>query len=93
MSFEHGLTPGDTIKNDKLVEIFKCSPQGGMRKSNQTNTLLVVSNHLKSIYEDRWVNDVLHYTGMGMTGDQCRFSLTNPTIISRSTTFHLLTKK
>ncbi|MFT5725904.1 MAG: 5-methylcytosine-specific restriction protein A [Desulforhopalus sp.] len=70
MSFEHGLTPGDTIKNDQLVGIFRCSPQGGMRKSNQTNTLLVVSNHLKSIYEDRWINDVLHYTGMGMTGDQ-----------------------
>lgn len=70
MSFDHGLTPGDTINNDQLVDIFKCSPQGGMRKSKQTNTLIIVSNHIKSIYEDRWVSDVLHYTGMGMSGDQ-----------------------
>jgi len=30
MSFNHGLKTGDTINNDVLKGIFKCSPQGGL---------------------------------------------------------------
>lgn len=41
-----------------------------MRRSNRTNTLVIVSNNVASIYEDRWVDDVLHYTGMGQVGHQ-----------------------
>ncbi len=64
------LEIGDKLTNQQLCDIFGCSPQGGMRKSNSTNTLVLVSNHIESIYEDRWDNDVLHYTGMGTTGHQ-----------------------
>ncbi|MFX0095835.1 MAG: HNH endonuclease [Candidatus Hodarchaeota archaeon] len=70
MIFNHKLNPGDTISNQVLAEIFKCSTQGGMRRSHATNTLVIVSDHTKSIYEDRWKKDILHYTGMGTTGDQ-----------------------
>jgi 5-methylcytosine-specific restriction enzyme A len=70
LSFDHGLKPGYSIDNSKLTSIFKCSPQGGMRRSLETNTLLLISNHIKSIYDDRWVGNVLHYTGMGLAGDQ-----------------------
>ena len=41
-----------------------------MRRSTKTGTLVVVSDHTKSIYEDRWVDDTFHYTGMGLEGDQ-----------------------
>jgi len=68
--FDPGLKPGQVIDNKALHEIFKCSPQGGMRRSKATNTLVIVSNHVTSIYDDRWDGDVLHYTGMGQTGDQ-----------------------
>lgn len=61
---------GDIIDNDKLTELFKCSTQGGMRRSHKTNTLVIVSNHVKSIYSDKWSGDQLHYTGMGSSGDQ-----------------------
>lgn len=64
------LIPGQTIDNNELVSIFKCSPQGGMRKSNKTNTLVVVSDHVKSIYDDKWEDGIHYYTGMGMIGDQ-----------------------
>ncbi len=70
MNFSHGLKLLDTINNQQLREIFKCGPQGGMRRSHKTNTLVIVSDHTKAIYEDRWVGDILHYTGMGMRGDQ-----------------------
>lgn len=63
------LSPGDILSNDQLREIFGCSPQGGMRRAKKTNTLVIVTNHIESIYEDRWEGDVIHYTGMGQTGD------------------------
>ncbi|WP_249746311.1 HNH endonuclease [Pseudomonas rhodesiae] len=62
--------PGSNLNNDDLIRHFLCSPQGGMRRSNRTNTLVIVSNHVASIYDDRWVDDVLHYTGMGQVGSQ-----------------------
>lgn len=64
------LVKGEIIDNNSLVEIFKCSPQGGMRYSKRTNTLVLVSNHVKGIYNDRWEGNTLHYTGMGQEGDQ-----------------------
>tara|TARA_B110000091_G_scaffold116695_1_gene125822 strand:- start:119 stop:970 length:852 start_codon:yes stop_codon:yes gene_type:complete len=64
------LNKGDIINNEKLTDLFKCSTQGGMRRSHKTNTLILVSNHVKSIYSDRWFGNELHYTGMGSTGDQ-----------------------
>ena len=64
------LKIGMEINNDSLAEIFKCSTQGGMRKSNTHNTLTIISNHVKSVYDDRWVKNILHYTGMGLTGNQ-----------------------
>lgn len=62
--------PGSTLNNDELSATFLCSPQGGMRRSTRTNTLVIVSNHVESVYDDRWINDVLHYTGMGQRGPQ-----------------------
>jgi len=71
LSFRHGLKAGDTISNSELTTIFMCSPQGGMRRSRNTNCLVVISDHTKSIYEDRWVaNDTIHYSGIGLEGDQ-----------------------
>jgi 5-methylcytosine-specific restriction enzyme A len=61
---------GEVIDNDRLREVFKCSTQGGMRRALKTNTLVLVSNHVKSVYGDRWIGGTLHYTGMGLVGDQ-----------------------
>ena len=85
MPFEHGLNPGDTIINSHLMEIFKCSPQGGMRRSRRTNTLVIVSDHTRSIYEDRWIDDILHYTGMGLKGDQRIDGAQNKTLAKSQT--------
>ncbi|SHI46665.1 HNH endonuclease [Desulfofundulus thermosubterraneus] len=80
MSFQSGLRPGDIIDNQRLVEIFRCSSQGGMRRSHQTNTLVIVSDHTRSIYEDRWVGNTFHYTGMGQRGDQSLEFMQNKTL-------------
>lgn len=72
--------PGSNLHNDEVAASFLCSTQGGMRRSKRTNTLLIVSNHVASIYDDRWVDDVLHYTGMGQFGDQSLETKQNRTL-------------
>jgi len=68
------------LSNDELCAFFQCSPQGGMRRSKKTNTLVLVSNHVKSIYDDKWIGDVLHFTGMGTKGDQSLNYMQYPTL-------------
>ena len=85
MDFNPDLKIGETIDNKRLCEIFKCSTQGGMRRSLKTNTLVLVSNHVKSIYDDRWIGERFHYTGMGTIGDQSRSSGQNRTLDQSAT--------
>lgn len=80
MSFDHGLKPGDVIDNDTLVDIFKVSPQGGMRRSKRTDSLVLVANHTRALYSDRWEANIFHYTGMGQVGDQSLDYMQNRTL-------------
>lgn len=63
------LKINSVIDNDLLCEIFKCAPQGGMRRSHRTNTLVLISDRTK-LYQDIKKNGVYYYTGMGQVGDQ-----------------------
>lgn len=69
------LIIGYAYSNQEIAKTFKCSTQGGMRRSHATNTLVIFSDHTTSIYEDKpIINDqgeeILLYTGMGQEGDQ-----------------------
>lgn len=89
-SFSVPLKPNDIIDNNQLRAIFKCSIQGGMRRSRKTNSLVLVSDHTKSTYEDRWIKDIFHYTGMGLTGNQSLTFHQNKTLAeSRTNGVHL----
>lgn len=68
--FNPGLEIGQELSNAEIVEIFKCGNMGGMRRSNTTNTLVLVSDYTKGLYHDKWIGGILHYTGMGKNGDQ-----------------------
>ncbi|MDD5792120.1 MAG: hypothetical protein PUD22_06035 [Erysipelotrichaceae bacterium] len=68
--FDPGLKIGQKLKNADVVDTFKCGNMGGMRRSKTTNTLVIVSDYTKGIYHDKWIEGVLHYTGMGKNGDQ-----------------------
>lgn len=62
-------------KNKEICTAFKCSTQGGMRRSHYTNTLVLFSNQMnfgkrEIVYGDYWENNILYYTGMGLSGDQ-----------------------
>jgi 5-methylcytosine-specific restriction protein A len=70
MPFNPGLKQGEILTNEEICSVFKCSSQGGMRRSHQTGTLIIVSDHSTIFYDDKWDGDILRYTGMGQTGDQ-----------------------
>lgn len=69
MSMTRALAINEVVNNQQLCEVFLCAPQGGMRKSNRTNTLTLISDKTK-LYDDRVDGDIYHYTGMGQSGDQ-----------------------
>jgi 5-methylcytosine-specific restriction protein A len=85
MAFDPGLTKGQVLDGSEIGRIFKCSVYGGMNRSLQTNTLVLVSNHVKSIYSDRWIDEIFHYTGMGQEGDQSIDRTQNKTLAESRT--------
>lgn len=70
MSTLPSLIQGNILSNKDLYRVFKVGNSGGMRKSNTTNALLLISNRIKSPYENHWFGNILHYTGMGQVGPQ-----------------------
>lgn len=69
------LEIGKEYHNKMISETFKCSEQGGMRRSHLSNTLVLFSDHTKGVYEDKTIldengNEMLLYTGMGQKDDQ-----------------------
>lgn len=64
------LKIGQKLTNIELYKVFGCGNSGGMRRAKKTNSLIIISSHVESIYDDRWDGDVLLYTGMGQNGDQ-----------------------
>jgi len=52
MTMTRPLVINEIVNNQELCEVFICAPQGGMRKSNRTNTLTLISDKTK-LYDDR----------------------------------------
>jgi len=57
-----------------------CRGQGGVRKYNSTNTLVLISNETKGLYEDKWYKDEFHFTLMGKNRDQIINFMQNKTL-------------
>lgn len=70
MAFDPKIEIGQELTNKQICGIFKCSLNGGMNRSLRTNTLVLVSNRVKSLYQDKFDRDVIYYTGEGQIGDQ-----------------------
>lgn len=76
---------GETVTNADIVAEFHCGNMGGMRRSRATNSLVIISDNTKGLYEDKWFGDVLHYTGMGKNGDQDLNFMQNKTLAQSNT--------
>lgn len=73
------------VNNNEIMNEFKVAPQGGMRRSIKTNTLVLISDHTKTLYDDKWRDDILYYTGMGKNGDQDLYYKQNKTLTESRT--------
>lgn len=80
MCFNPRFAFGEVCTNNQIIKEFICAPRGGMRRSLTTNTLVLVTNHTLGIYSDRWEGNILHYTGMGLSGNQNINSSQNRTL-------------
>lgn len=85
MPFNPNLKLGQELINEDIINIFKCGPQGGMRRSHKTNTLILISDRTRGIYEDIWENNILHYIGMGQIGNQSLDFQQNKTLYESDT--------
>ena len=70
MRFKTSLRAGQILTNNELMKEFSVANSGGMRKSNKNNVLVIISDHTKGLYDDKYYGNELHYTGMGLEGDQ-----------------------
>ena len=64
------LKPKDVFTNNELMKFFEVSNSGGMRFSKKNKHLVLISDYTKGLYDDRWEDALLHYTGEGKIGDQ-----------------------
>lgn len=65
------LRVGNVYSNSEIANTFKCSNMGGMRRSKETNSLVLIVKHNNPLYDDQWTDDgILNYTGMGTENDQ-----------------------
>jgi len=79
------VSRGDILSNSRIQNVFGVSNAGGMRRSTKNNCLVLIADHTKSIYEDKWIGDEFHYTGMGQEGDQLLSYSQNKTISDSNT--------
>jgi len=80
MPFNPNLEQGVELVNEQLCNLFGVSPQGGMRRSLKNDALVLISNRVESLYQDRFVGGAIHYTGMGQIGDQDLNAAQNKTL-------------
>jgi len=71
---------GQIVTNSEIVSEFQCGNMVGMRRSNAKNSLILISDHTKSLYDDKWSRGILNYTGMGKSGDQSFDFMQNKTL-------------
>ena len=49
MSFRPPFAVGDTVTHPEICTAFQCGNMGGMHRSKRTNTLIIISDHTKSL--------------------------------------------
>ncbi|MET0016468.1 HNH endonuclease [Oscillibacter sp.] len=85
MSFTPTFKIGEIVTHDQLRAEFQCGNMGGMRRSHARGCLVIISDHTKGLYDDKWYGEEFHYTGMGKTGDQVLNGNQNKTLAESAT--------
>lgn len=86
MTFVPSFKIGETVSNEQLYTEFSCGNMGGIRPSSTNNCVVLISDHTKSLYDDKWYGNELHYTGTGKIDDQSLDDPKNKKIAKSNTT-------
>lgn len=73
---------GESYANRDIVEAFKCGNMGGMRRSKQTNSLVLIAKYDNCYRNNQWdeQTQILNFMGMGKIGDQSLAYAQNKTL-------------
>jgi hypothetical protein len=80
------IMPGVVLSNKQLYSAFGLANTGGMRRNKSAHYLVLISDPFKGLYQERWEDGVLHYTGMGKIGDQSITGTQNKTLATSPVT-------
>lgn len=61
--FDPNLTAGEVISNRRLMTIFHCACEGGIRYASKTGTIALVVNNTKQGLPNVWENGILLFAG------------------------------
>lgn len=70
MSFNHGFKLGEVVDQKQLAEHFVHNINSGMKYSSKTKTIVLVNDLSDTVYNNRWEDGLLYYTGSGKKGNQ-----------------------
>jgi hypothetical protein len=64
------IVRGDTVTNSAICEEWGVGIMGGIRVSNERNTIVLISKNTDSTFVNTWEKGVLHFVGRGAVGPQ-----------------------
>lgn len=64
------LILGQNYENTEIANIFKCSNQGGIRKSLKTKSIVIIAKYTDCLYTHENSGDIINFMGMGKLGNQ-----------------------
>jgi len=82
--FNPELSFGQIINNNDLMRIFNCKNCGGMRRSKKTNSLILIMDYTKKLYDDKRYQNRVFFTGMGTKGNMDLLFDQNKTLFESS---------
>lgn len=61
--FNPHLDAGEVVSNRRLMSVFQCACEGGIRYSSKTETVVLVVNNTKSGLPNVWKDGILQFAG------------------------------
>lgn len=61
--FDPGLSAGEVLSNRRLMSVFHCACEGGIRYSSKTATIVLVVNNTKDGLPNVWKDGILRFAG------------------------------
>lgn len=58
------------LTNKEIAELFQVTNQGGIRKSKETKSVVLIAKMIPCVYKHKKEENIFHFVGMGKKGNQ-----------------------